>query len=64
MITLQQVAIIEYLVREDRRFKVKDLAVSINIFETSIRRIVHNYLGMNQISARWVPRLVSVRSRL
>lgn len=63
VITPQQISIIEELVLEDRRLKVKELAVITNISETSIRRILHDHLHMNKISARWVPRLLSALQR-
>ena len=63
VITPQQISIIEHLVLENRRLKVNELAVITNISETSVRRILHDHLGMNKISARWVPRLLSALQR-
>ena len=40
LITPQQISIIEHLVLEDRRLKLKELAVITNISETSVRRIL------------------------
>ena len=51
------------MVLEDRRLKDKELAVMSDILETSVRRILHDHLGMNKISARWVPRLRSAVQR-
>jgi histone-lysine N-methyltransferase SETMAR len=63
VITPQKIAIIEEMVLEDRRLKVKEEVLMPNISETSIRRILHDHLGMNKISARWVPRLLSALQR-
>ena len=52
VITPQQISIIEHFVLEDRRLKVKELAVITNIPKTSVRQILHEHLGMNKISAK------------
>ena len=51
VITPQQISIIEHLVLEDWRLKVKELAVITNISEASVRQIFPDHLGMNKISA-------------
>lgn len=63
VLTPQNISIIEELVLQDRRLKVRELAAMSNMSETSVRRILHDHLNMNKVSARWVPRLLSALQR-
>jgi histone-lysine N-methyltransferase SETMAR len=47
------------LVLEDLRLKERQLAPLLGVSETTVFRILHEYLGMKKASARWVPRMLS-----
>lgn len=47
-------------VLNDRRLKVRDLADIANISVDRVHYILHDVLGMKKLSARWVPRLLTV----
>lgn len=47
------------LVLEDARLKKRQLAATLGVSETTVFRILHEYLGMTKVSARWVPRILS-----
>lgn len=50
---------VEAMVLEDRRMKVSTIATALGISEPSVLTILHEKLGMNKVSARWVPRLLT-----
>ncbi|KAL0828929.1 hypothetical protein ABMA28_003828 [Loxostege sticticalis] len=58
-ITDENIKFVEVTVLEDRRLKTKDLAVMTGLSKTTVLRILHEHLGMNKVSARWVPKLLS-----
>lgn len=62
-VTPQKVAIIDEMVLDDCSLKVKDLALISDISKRCFRRILYDQLGMNKISARWEPRLLSAARR-
>lgn len=43
LIMPQKKSIVEEIIQEDSRLKVKVLAVMVNISETSVRRILHDF---------------------
>ena len=43
----------------DRRLKLKEITVRLEIPKTTAIRIIHEHLHMKKVSARWVPRLLS-----
>ena len=47
-------------VLHDRRLKVRELADIVNISIDRVHYILHDVLGMKKLSARWVPRLLTV----
>lgn len=59
VITEDIVAIVEEVVLRDRRLKVKEISEMTKLSDTSVRRILHNHLGMHKVSARWVPKNLS-----
>ena len=44
----------------DRRIKVRDTAEIMNMSKQRVCRIFNQHLGMRKLSARWVPRLLTV----
>lgn len=63
VVTAQNFALIDELVLEDSRLKVKEISLVSSVSETRIRRILHHHLGMNKISTRWVRIYLSVPQR-
>ncbi|XP_041985295.1 protein GVQW3-like [Aricia agestis] len=51
---------VEKLVLEDTRLKKKQLSAFIGVSDTTILRILHDDLGMTKVSARWVPRMLTL----
>lgn len=47
------------LILEDARLKKRQLSALLGVSETTVFRILHEYLGMSKVSARWVPRMLS-----
>jgi predicted DNA-binding transcriptional regulator len=47
---------VEQLLLTDRRMKLKEIAYTLNLSKTTVYRIVHDTLGYQKVSARWVPK--------
>jgi histone-lysine N-methyltransferase SETMAR len=47
------------MVLDDRRMKVREIAVTIGISKERVGDILHEELDMNKLCARWVPRLLT-----
>jgi histone-lysine N-methyltransferase SETMAR len=47
-------------VNKNRRVTLKEVANRFRIGQTSAHKILHEHLGMSKVSARWVPRHLSV----
>nr|CAI5864808.1 unnamed protein product [Callosobruchus analis] len=60
VITEDKVSLLEELVLSDRRLKVKEIAEMTKLSDTTVRRMLHDHLGMQKVSARWVPKHLSV----
>lgn len=58
-ITDENIKFLEKIVLEDRRVKTKELSAMTGLSKTTVLRILHEHLGMNKVSARWVPKLLS-----
>ena len=50
---------LEKIVMKDRRLKLSELAKEMDIPKTTIYRMLTEDLGMKNVSARWVPKLLS-----
>lgn len=57
--TPEMVDEIHGLVIDDRRVKVREIAEAVGISHERVENILHEYLGMRKLAARWVPRLLS-----
>ncbi|GFN76157.1 histone-lysine N-methyltransferase SETMAR [Plakobranchus ocellatus] len=47
------------LIKVDRRVKLKEISLKLDISKTNFYEIVHDKLGYRKISARWVPKMLS-----
>ena len=59
VVTEENIRRIEEELLSDRRLKLKEISVRLEIPKTTIIRIIHEHLHMKKVSARWVPRLLS-----
>ena len=57
------IAEIHNVVLNDRRVKVRELANIAKISIDRLNKILHEHLHMKKLSARWVPRLLTVDQR-
>lgn len=48
------------MIMADRRIKIRELAEAANISTERVHNIVHKHLDMKKLSARWVPRLLTI----
>ena len=51
---------IRSMVLADRRLKVREIVEAIGISHGSVVSIMKDHLGMKKLSARWVPRLLTI----
>ncbi|GFO19062.1 histone-lysine N-methyltransferase SETMAR [Plakobranchus ocellatus] len=50
---------VDELIKVDRRVKVKNISLKLDIPKTNFYQIVHDKLGYRKVSARWVPKMLS-----
>lgn len=55
----EKVDAVAKLVDDDRRIRVANIAHTVGISAGSVVEILHEILGYNKVSARWVPRMLS-----
>ena len=61
VISQEMIDRVERLVLNNRRIKVAELASECGISNGSVYTIIHEYLGMSKVSARWVPRNLNMQ---
>lgn len=54
---------IHKIVLEDRRVKIREIADIVKISTERVQNILHEKLGMRKLSARWVPRLLTMEQK-
>ena len=47
----------------DRRLKIREIAMNVGISYERAQNIIVNELGFSKVSARWVPKLLSVEQK-
>lgn len=57
--TPEMVTKIKNIVLQDRRLKLREIAHIVNISSERVFNILHEYLSMKKLCARWVPRLLN-----
>ncbi|XP_014478528.1 PREDICTED: putative uncharacterized protein FLJ37770 [Dinoponera quadriceps] len=57
--TLETIEKVHYIVLDDRRVKVCEIAEAVGISEEMMRNILQEELGMRKLCARWVPYLLN-----
>ena len=58
VITPEIVDKIHGMILDDRRMKVREVAEAVGISTELVHHILHEYLGMKKLSARWMLRLL------
>ena len=58
--TDENIAKVYQMVLEDRRIKVRGIAEVTNMSKERVFHILNSHFGMRKLSARWVPRLLTV----
>ena len=58
--TTPEIDKIHDMVMDDRRVKVREIASAMDISSERVHNILHQHLNMRKLSARWVPRLLTV----
>ena len=58
-ITDEKVKLVKALVLEDRRLTIRELEEQTGLSHGSVVSILHDYLNMTKVSARWIPRLLT-----
>lgn len=51
------------IVLDDRRVKVREIAEKVGISTERVHKILHEDLAMTKLSARWVPRLLTIEQK-
>jgi transposase len=59
-LTHETIALVQEEVIQDRRLKTKEMSARCGLSKNTVLRILHSHLGINKVSARWVPKLLSV----
>jgi histone-lysine N-methyltransferase SETMAR len=59
-LTPETTALVQEEVLQDIRLKTKEISARCGLSKTMVLQILHDHLGMNKVSARWVPKLLSV----
>ncbi|GFO20039.1 histone-lysine N-methyltransferase SETMAR [Plakobranchus ocellatus] len=50
---------VDELIKVDRRVKLNEISLKLDILKTNVYEIVHDKLGYRKVSARWVPKILS-----
>lgn len=62
--TEEMIERIHNAVLNDRRIKVRELVDIVHISDERVRNILHEHLHMKKVSARWVPRLLTMDQKV
>ena len=63
VITPEMIDKIHDMVLSDRRIKVREIVEATGISQGTVFSVLHEKLGVEKISARWVPRLLSEENK-
>ena len=59
----ENIAKVHQMVLDDHRIKVKEIAEVMDMSKERVCHILNQHLGMRKLSARWVPRLLTVNQK-
>ncbi|GFN97966.1 histone-lysine N-methyltransferase SETMAR [Plakobranchus ocellatus] len=55
---------VDEFIRCDRRMKIREIALKLEIPKSTVHEIVHDTLGYRKVSARWVPKMLTEDHKL
>ncbi|GFN78960.1 histone-lysine N-methyltransferase SETMAR [Plakobranchus ocellatus] len=55
---------VDELIRCDRRMKIREIALKLEIPKSTVHEIVYDTLGYRKLSARWVPKMLTEDHKL
>ena len=55
---------VDELIKCDRRMKIREIALKLEIPKSTVHEIVHDTLGYRKVSARWVPKMLTEDHKL
>ncbi|GFO12178.1 histone-lysine N-methyltransferase SETMAR [Plakobranchus ocellatus] len=55
---------VDELIRCDKRMKIHEIALKLEIPKSTVHEIVHDTLGYRKVSARWVPKMLTEDHKL
>ncbi|GFO02482.1 histone-lysine N-methyltransferase SETMAR [Plakobranchus ocellatus] len=55
---------VDELIRCDRRMKIREITLKLEIPKSTVHEIVHDTLGYQRVSARWVPKMLTEDHKL
>ncbi|GFO15634.1 histone-lysine N-methyltransferase SETMAR [Plakobranchus ocellatus] len=55
---------VDELIRCDRRMKIREIALKLEIPKSTVHEIVHDTWGYRKVSARWVPKMLTEDHKL
>ncbi|GFS13145.1 histone-lysine N-methyltransferase SETMAR [Elysia marginata] len=53
----ENTTLVDELIKYDRRMKIREIALKLEIPKSAVHEIVHDTLGYRKVSARWVPKI-------
>ncbi|KAF7282415.1 hypothetical protein GWI33_002728 [Rhynchophorus ferrugineus] len=56
VVTDENIKKIHKMILNDRKLKLSEIADTLKISTESVHHIIHEYLGMRKLCAKWVPR--------
>ncbi|KAL4149906.1 hypothetical protein QTP88_003757 [Uroleucon formosanum] len=57
--TTETIQAVEKLLRSDRRLKIREMAIKLDLPKTTVHEIVHGKLNFHKVCARWVPKMLT-----
>ena len=63
VVTPENIKKVHKLVISDRKLKLREIAETVKISEGSVFTIMHEHLTMRKLFSKWVPRLLTSRSK-
>ncbi|GFR93055.1 histone-lysine N-methyltransferase SETMAR [Elysia marginata] len=55
---------VDELIKSDRRMKIREIALKLEIPKSTVHKIVHDTLGYHKVSARWAPKMLTEDHKL
>ena len=63
-VTPETISALEAMIMEDRRITIVQMSKALDISVGSVETIIHEHLKMNKVSARWVPKMLTIDMKM